>query len=149
METPLTLRLLSVDRMKAEHAGVLGYAKGRDLFVVSASVLNDPFANGTLAHELAHIQAKRALARFLKRPLCRAISLKATALAWAGPTVTTWASPTITMMFEKPDRLRTSRERSENYSYRRQLLPWRQEERRPDGSHGSLFCRIPVRSAPR
>jgi|GEM_PF-4605031 len=69
METPLTLRLLSVDRMKVEHAGVLGYAKGRDLFVVSTSVLDDPFANGTLAHGLAHIQAKRALGRLSEKHL--------------------------------------------------------------------------------
>ena len=61
METPLTLQLLSVERMKTEHAGLLGFARGRDLFVVSERVLDDPFANGTLAHELAHIQARRAL----------------------------------------------------------------------------------------
>jgi hypothetical protein len=64
LETPLTLQLISVDRMKAEHAGLLGFAKGRDLFVVSTAVLDDPFANGTLAHELAHIQANRALGKF-------------------------------------------------------------------------------------
>ena len=64
METPLTLQLISLDRMKAEHAGLLGFAKGRNLFVVSTAVLDDPFANGTLAHELAHIQANRALGKF-------------------------------------------------------------------------------------
>lgn len=64
MEKPLTLRLLSLDRMKQEHPGLLGFARGRDLFVVSTAVLGDSFANGTLAHELAHIQAKRALGRF-------------------------------------------------------------------------------------
>jgi len=69
MEYPLTLRLLSVDRMKTEHAGVLGFARGRDLFVVSASVLDDPFANGTLAHELAHIQAKRTLGKLSEKNL--------------------------------------------------------------------------------
>jgi hypothetical protein len=69
MEYPVTLRLLSVARMKTEHAGLLGFASGRDLFVVSASVLNDPFANGTLAHELAHIQAKRALGKLSERHL--------------------------------------------------------------------------------
>ena len=55
--------------MKTEHPGVLGFANGRDLFVVSASVLDDPFANGTLAHELAHIQAKRALGKLSERRL--------------------------------------------------------------------------------
>jgi hypothetical protein len=64
MEKPLTLRLLSLDRMKQEHRGLLGFARGRDLFVVSTAVLDDSFANGTLAHELAHIQAKRALGKF-------------------------------------------------------------------------------------
>lgn len=69
MEAPLTLRLLSADRMKTEHAGLLGFAHGRDLFVVSTAVLDDPFANGTLAHELAHIQAKRALGKLAERHL--------------------------------------------------------------------------------
>jgi hypothetical protein len=69
MEQPLTLRLLSVDRMKAEHAGILGFARGRNLFVVSTAVLDDPFANGTLAHELAHIQAKRALGKLSEEHL--------------------------------------------------------------------------------
>jgi hypothetical protein len=64
MEKPLTLRLLSRDRMKEEHPGLLGFARGRNLFVVSTAVLDDSFANGTLAHELAHIQAKRALGKF-------------------------------------------------------------------------------------
>jgi hypothetical protein len=69
MESPLTLRLLSVERMKSEHPGVLGFAKGRDLFVVSLSILSDSFSNGTLAHELAHIQAKRALGKLSERRL--------------------------------------------------------------------------------
>jgi hypothetical protein len=57
---PLTERLISVARMKTEHPGVLGFSRGANLFVVSLAVLEDPFANGTLAHELAHIQAYRA-----------------------------------------------------------------------------------------
>jgi len=69
MEAPLTLRLISVQRMKTEHAGLLGFAWGRDLFVVSLAVLDDPFANGTLAHELAHIQAKRALGKVSEKGL--------------------------------------------------------------------------------
>jgi len=59
---PLTFRLLSVSRMKQEHPGRYGFTKGRDLFVVSLAVLDDPFAQGTLAHEIAHIQAARAMA---------------------------------------------------------------------------------------
>ena len=58
---PLTERLISVSRMRIEHPGVLGFSRGGTLFVVSLAVLDDPFANGTLAHELAHIQAYRAL----------------------------------------------------------------------------------------
>jgi len=64
MERLLTTRVISVERMKTEHSGLLGFAKGRDLFVVSTAVLDNPFANGTLAHELAHIQAKRALGKY-------------------------------------------------------------------------------------
>jgi hypothetical protein len=69
METPLTLRLISRERMKREHPGLLGFARGRDLLVVSTAVLDDAFANGTLAHELAHIQAKRTLGRFSEKHL--------------------------------------------------------------------------------
>jgi hypothetical protein len=69
MDAPVTMRLIGIARMKTEHAGVLGFARGRDLFVVSTAVLDDPFANGTLAHELAHIQAKRALGRHSEEKL--------------------------------------------------------------------------------
>ncbi len=69
LESPLTLQLLSVARMKTEHAGLLGFAYGRDSFVVSLAVLTDPFSNGTLAHEIAHIQAKRAMGRRSERHL--------------------------------------------------------------------------------
>ena len=57
----LTFRLLSVPRMKQEHAGLYGFSKGRNLFVASLAVLDQPFAQGTLAHEIAHIQAARAM----------------------------------------------------------------------------------------
>jgi hypothetical protein len=64
MNRPLTLRVLSVERMKKNHPNVLGFAKhGGNLFVVSIDVLSDPLAKGTLAHELGHIQAFRALGR--------------------------------------------------------------------------------------
>lgn len=68
-ESTLTLRLLGAARMKAEHPGLLGFAHGRDQFVVSTAVLDDPFANGTLAHELGHIQAKRALGELSEKRL--------------------------------------------------------------------------------
>jgi hypothetical protein len=61
MNRPLTLRLLSIESMKSRHPGVLGFAKAGNLFVVSTAVLSDPLAKGTLAHELGHIQAHRAL----------------------------------------------------------------------------------------
>ena len=60
-KAPVTLRLLSVARMKTEHPGLYGFARGRDLFVVSLAVLDRPFSQGTLAHEIGHIQAKRAM----------------------------------------------------------------------------------------
>ncbi len=62
MRRPLTFRLLSTERMKTEHGGVLGIAKGSgDLFLASTAVLHNPTGKGTLAHELGHIQAFRAL----------------------------------------------------------------------------------------
>jgi len=60
MERPLALRIISVERMTREHPGVVGFANGGSLVVVSTRVLTDTFANGTLAHELGHIQAFRA-----------------------------------------------------------------------------------------
>jgi hypothetical protein len=64
MNSPLTLRVLSIERMKTEHPGVLGFAKaGGNLLIVSTAVLSDSLAKGTLAHELGHIQAFRALGR--------------------------------------------------------------------------------------
>ena len=62
MERPLKFQLLSEERMKADHPGLLGFAKnGGDLFVASTAVLYNSFANGTLAHELGHVQAYRAM----------------------------------------------------------------------------------------
>ena len=61
METPLTMRVVSIEQIRTERSGVVGFAHGPDLFVVSAAALADTFVDGTLAHELAHIQAKRAL----------------------------------------------------------------------------------------
>ncbi len=68
MNRPLTLRLLSHDRMKREHPGVFGFAlQGGNLVVVSTDLLSDPFAKGTLAHELGHTQSFRALGKFSKK----------------------------------------------------------------------------------
>ena len=68
MNRPLTLRLQSAERLGVK--GVLGFAKAPgDLFVVSTAVLENPLGNGTLAHELGHIQAFRALGPDSKRSL--------------------------------------------------------------------------------
>ncbi len=65
MNRLLTLRLLSDDSMKREHPGVFGFAlQGGNLIVVSTDLLSNPFAKGTLAHELGHTQSFRALGRF-------------------------------------------------------------------------------------
>src|SRR5690349_18852531 len=48
---PLKLRLLSGERMRAEHHGLFGFANGRDLFVLSTAVLDEPAAQGAVAHE--------------------------------------------------------------------------------------------------
>jgi hypothetical protein len=70
MNRPLTLRVLSVERMKKNHPGALGFAKrGGNEIVVSIDVLSDPLAKGTLAHELGHIQAGRALGSKTAGPL--------------------------------------------------------------------------------
>jgi hypothetical protein len=62
MGKPLKFRVLSVARMKANHGGVLGLAQANGVvFMASTRVLNDPLGQGTLAHELGHIQAFRAL----------------------------------------------------------------------------------------
>ena len=68
MNNPLTLRVISIESMSTRHRGVLAFSMaGGNLLVVSTAVLRDPFANGTLAHELGHIQAYRALGEFSKK----------------------------------------------------------------------------------
>lgn len=68
MNNPLTLRVISIESMRTRHRGVLAFAMaGGNLLVVSTAVLRDSFANGTLAHELGHIQAYRALGEFSKK----------------------------------------------------------------------------------
>ncbi len=71
MDAPLTMRVLSIERMKAEHKGSLGFARSNGkLFVTSARLLDDDSANRTLAHELGHIQTFRTLGRHsLKVPV--------------------------------------------------------------------------------
>lgn len=53
-----TLRIRVVDSIKSK---ILGYAQGQNLFVVRDSYLDDELSEGTLAHELTHIQDARQL----------------------------------------------------------------------------------------
>jgi hypothetical protein len=60
MNRPLTFRLLDGESLSEK--GILGFANAPgDLFVATTAVLRSPSGNGTLAHELGHIQAFRAL----------------------------------------------------------------------------------------
>lgn len=53
---PLRIRVLG-----SINADILGYAQGTSLFVVKDSYLDDKLSEGTLAHELTHIQDGRQL----------------------------------------------------------------------------------------
>ena len=55
-QSPLQIRV--VDSIKSK---ILGYAQGKDLFVVADNYLDDELSEGTLAHELTHIQDARQL----------------------------------------------------------------------------------------
>lgn len=55
-KTPLQIRV--VEGLKSK---ILGYAKGPNLFVVRDEYLDNPLSEGTLAHELTHIQDARQL----------------------------------------------------------------------------------------
>ncbi|HLJ47246.1 MAG TPA: hypothetical protein VKU01_14615 [Bryobacteraceae bacterium] len=69
MERSLTLRLISDDRMRREHPGGRAYAEpSGDRFNVRMGLLDDPNLDLTLAHELGHIQAFRALGSQAKKP---------------------------------------------------------------------------------
>jgi hypothetical protein len=60
---PLTIRVLGDGDGKggAMKSSVLGYAIGGKFFVVRDSYLDDPLSDGTLAHELTHVQDARQL----------------------------------------------------------------------------------------
>jgi hypothetical protein len=53
---PLEFALVGNDHMK-----ILGYAKGPNLMVMKNSYMDDPLSEGTLSHELTHIQDLRQL----------------------------------------------------------------------------------------
>ena len=52
---------LEVRVVESIASGALGYAQGQNLFVVAYEYLDDPLSEGTLAHELSHIQDARQL----------------------------------------------------------------------------------------
>jgi len=66
MDGPLMLRLISNDRMKSEHGGLRAWAKG-NRFEVRLDLIDDPNIDGTIAHELGHLQAFRALGEHEKQ----------------------------------------------------------------------------------
>src|SRR5581483_12436086 len=59
MMQPLTLRLISKERLRREFPGARAYAK-LNTFTVGANLLDDPSLVRTFAHELGHVQAYRA-----------------------------------------------------------------------------------------
>lgn len=62
VERPLTLRLVSAERLKKEHPGLRAMASWNgNLFTMRTNLVDDPTGNLTIAHELGHIQAFRVL----------------------------------------------------------------------------------------
>ena len=61
LKGPLTLSLISDQRMRRERVGVRAVSKGTKLFIVKMGLIGDPSVDGTYAHELGHIQASRVL----------------------------------------------------------------------------------------
>lgn len=57
----LTARPLRFSVLGDSALGILGYAQGPDLMVMKDAYMDDPLSEGTLAHELTHIQDLRQL----------------------------------------------------------------------------------------
>ena len=65
MERPLTLRLLSHERMKREHGGARATAgRSGDKFNVDMQLIGDESIDRTFAHELGHVQMFRVLGKY-------------------------------------------------------------------------------------
>lgn len=65
LERPLTLRLLSHDRMKREHGGARATAaRSGNKFTVDMNLIGDESIDRTFAHELGHVQMFRALGKY-------------------------------------------------------------------------------------
>ena len=65
MERPLTLRLISHDRMKHEHGGARATAESSgNRFNVDMNLIGDESIDRTFAHELGHVQMYRVLGKY-------------------------------------------------------------------------------------
>jgi len=65
MQRPLTLRLISHDRMKREHNGARASAsRSGNKISVDMTLIGDESINRTFAHELGHVQMFRALGKY-------------------------------------------------------------------------------------
>ena len=65
MERPLTLRLISHDRMKREHGGARATAESSgNRFNVDMNLIGDESIDRTFAHELGHVQMYRVLGKY-------------------------------------------------------------------------------------
>lgn len=68
LERPLTLRLLSHDRMKREHAGARATASSSgNRFSVDMNLIGDESIDRTFAHELGHVQIYQMLGKYSGR----------------------------------------------------------------------------------
>lgn len=68
LQRPLTLRLLSHERMKREHAGARATASSSgNKFNVDMNLIGDESIDRTFAHELGHVQMYRVLGKYAER----------------------------------------------------------------------------------
>ena len=71
MEKPLSVRVISDDRMKRDHgAGTRAWTQSTGVrFDIRLSLVGDPGMDVTIAHELGHVQAFRVLGKILRAEL--------------------------------------------------------------------------------
>jgi hypothetical protein len=80
MQRPLTLRLMSHDRMKREHGGARATAaRSGNKFTVDMNLIGDESIDRTFAHELGHVQTFARSASTRGHRMCRRIFSKDTA----------------------------------------------------------------------
>ncbi len=71
MQRPLTVHLVSAERMKRDHPTTRAFAAGSSThgsFTVRLDLLSDEGVNGTFAHELGHLQAFYAMGNKVSVP---------------------------------------------------------------------------------